>query len=140
MLKSNSKYTKEQIKKFIVDCWNDYEFKEELDEQPQDYPGICRAICEVVKREKLPNDPQRKRAYLIMYYHNNYYEMFEDWTRGLPAIIDCCYWLYYLINPRDVIKSWLQETEQEAAKYTEEQAAILITKLLYREIFRYNQN
>lgn len=138
MLKSNSKFTKEKIKEYILNCWEEYEFKDELEDIPQDFAGICKTICEIVKDEKLPKNPQNRRSYLIMYYHNNYYEMFENWTRGLPALLDCCYWLYYLLDPREVIKQWLQETEEEAAKYTEEQAAILITKLLYREIFRFN--
>ena len=133
MLKSNSKYTKEKIKEYIKDSFNLGEY-EDIPETTT-HAERCKFILKHFISEKLSNDPSR-RAYLLRgWYKNSYFEAFKDWLQGLPSILDAGY--YYNIEAKPIIKEWLQETDQEAEKYTEQEAEELITRLLYREIFRY---
>lgn len=117
MLKTNSKQAKENIQRYIIehfDC-SGYDV-----EEPTTYQEMCQMIYDTMKKEK---------------FHNksiNEFEIFKDWCQGLPSILDTCY--YYNRSALEDLKIILEETEDEANKYTEEQAEERLTYLLYREI------
>ena len=66
--------------------------------------------------------------------HTNYQECFVDWCGGLPGIFDTCY--YYNRSAVDDLGNILEETETEKAKYTESQAELMLSRLIYREIVK----
>lgn len=72
------------------------------------------------------------------YVHPNnrkpYQEQFVDWCAGLPSALDTCYWYN-----RSAIKDLgdiLEETEEERARFTDSQAEVMLSKLIYREIIK----
>lgn len=60
------------------------------------------------------------------------FEMFRDWAQGLPTAFNTLY--YYNVSAVDLLADWLNETDSEKARFTEEQAEERITALLFREL------
>lgn len=58
--------------------------------------------------------------------------MFRDWAQGLPTAFNTLY--YYNVSAVDLLADWLNETDSEKARFTEEQAEERITALLFREL------
>lgn len=132
MKKSNSKYTKEKIKKWILSAVS-FEGRPE-EGKDLNYEEIRKKIryyCEIEKIGGRSDAPER----LKKYYNDSCFLMFEDWAQGLPSLLDTAEY-YYSGSACKLLADWLQETPQEAAKYSEMQAEDKITRLLYREIFR----
>lgn len=125
MLKTNSKKARENIKTYIV---NNFTPEDHTDNPPQEFPEIARFILDTFKSEKyhLPQD--------FRYYHHNEGAAFADWCAGLAGVLDTCY--YYNRSAVDDLAAILEETEEEKARYTEEQAECLLTSLIYRELNR----
>lgn len=119
MLKTNSKQAKENIKKYIMEHFEPYDTDEELMED-KPFNEVCKYILNTVNTEKRYNRSSSE------------YETFKDWCQGLPHVLDTCY--YYNRSAVKDLMIILEETEEEAEKYTESQAEELLTKLLYREI------
>lgn len=59
-------------------------------------------------------------------------QRFEVWAKGLPSVFDTCY--YYNRSAVDDLGAILNETDEEKNQYSEEQAAKLLTALIYREL------
>ena len=59
---------------------------------------------------------------------------FEDWAQGLALGGMFCY--YYNVSAVDTLAGILEETPEQAGKYTEEQAEKLLTYLIFREAER----
>ena len=119
MLKTNSKQAKENIKKYIMEHFEPYEEHEKLMED-KPFNEVCKYILDTMNTEKRYNRSSTE------------YETFKDWSQGLPHILDTCY--YYNRSAVKDLMVILEETEEDAEKYTESQAEELLTKLLYREI------
>lgn len=66
------------------------------------------------------------------YYRNNEFAAFADWCAGLPGVLNTCY--YYNRSAVDDLGAILEETSEEKARYTEEQAEKTLTTLIYREL------
>lgn len=132
MVKSNSKYTKEKIKKWILSAVS-FEGRPE-ENTILNYEEIKQKIQHYCKIEKIGGGSDAP-ARLKKYFNDNYFLMFEDWAQGLPSLLDTAAY-YYSGSACELLADWLQETPQEAAKYSEMQAEDKITRLLYREIFR----
>ena len=60
------------------------------------------------------------------------FEAFKNWCQGLPSALDTCY--YYNRSAVKDLSAILEQSEAEAARYTEEKAEQMLTWLLYREI------
>lgn len=54
------------------------------------------------------------------YYRHNEYVAFADWCAGLAGVLDTRY--YYNRSAVDNLGAILEETDEEKAKYTEDQA------------------
>lgn len=116
MLKTNSKKARENIRAYIVDCYNPENY-----DLPacNDFPTIAQNILRILREEKRgPVTP----------------DLFEDWAAGLPSVLDTCY--YYNRSAVDDLGAILEETEEEKSRYTEQQAESLLTRLIYREIIK----
>lgn len=58
---------------------------------------------------------------------------FIQWAEGLPLDGLFCY--YYNRSAVDDVKAILEETDTEAARYTEAEAEELLSRLIYREVY-----
>ena len=59
-------------------------------------------------------------------------EIFKDWAQGLALGGLFCY--YYNRSAKDDLGAILEESEAEKAKYTEQEAEEMLTRLIYREL------
>lgn len=125
MLKTNSKKAHENVRDYIIERFTPEGY---TDNPPQEFPEIARFILAAFRSEKyhLPQD--------LYYYRNNEFAAFADWCAGLPSVLDTCY--YYNRSAVDDLGAVLEETEEEKARYTEEQAESTLTLLIYRELTR----
>ncbi|MBO5969190.1 MAG: hypothetical protein J6S14_11915 [Clostridia bacterium] len=63
----------------------------------------------------------------------NMFQVFKDWAQGLAMGNLFCY--YYNRPAHDDLARLLDETPEQSAKYTEDQAADCLTRLIFREIW-----
>lgn len=61
-----------------------------------------------------------------------YYAVFQEWASGLAMGGLFCY--YYNRSAIDDLSGILEETAEEAARFTEAQAEETLTRLIYREL------
>ena len=129
MLKSNSKKAKENIRRYILNNY-DYEPYRGYTEtaEPQTFAEVAAFILDTFRIEKYSRPQDYK------YYHYNEFAAFADWAAGLPSALDCCY--YYNRSAVDDLAEILEETDEEKAKYTEQQAEERLTSLIYRELIK----
>ena len=123
MLRTNSKKAAENIRVYIMGNFTPEGY---TDNPPQEFPKIAAFILDIFRSEKyhLPED--------CRYYHGCELSAFRDWCSGLPSVFDTCY--FYNRSAVDDLGAILEETEQEKARYTEQQAEQLLTSLIYREL------
>lgn len=121
MLKTNSKKVRETVKNYIIESFHSSDFESWHETEITDYKTICNCILSAFWLEKVQLDKRRMSEKAL----------FFEWCQGLPNVLDCD---YYLASAKDLLAEWLEETEEEKEKYTEEQAENLITTLLYREL------
>ena len=120
MLKTNSKQAKENIKKYIMEHFDYSNYETDGKSAPTEYKDICKCIYDTMNKEK----------FYAREVSN--YETFKSWCQGLPSLLDTCY--YYNRSALEDLRVILEETEEEANKFTESQAEERLTYLLYREI------
>lgn len=125
MLRTNSKKATENIRVYIMGNFTPEGY---TDNPPQEFPKIAAFILDIFRSEKyhLPEDRR--------YYHGCELSAFRDWCAGLPSVFDTCY--FYNRSAVDDLGAILEETEQEKARYTEQQAEQLLTDLIYRELLK----
>lgn len=123
MLKTNSKQAAENIRAYIVDNFTPENY---TDNPPQEWPEIAAFILAAFRSEKYWC-PQ-----YVRYYHGSEQAAFADWCAGLPSVLDTLY--FYNRSAVDDLGAILEETEQEKARYMEQQAEQLLTSLIYREL------
>lgn len=125
MLKSNSKKAAENIRAYIVDGFTPDGY---TDNPPQEFPEIAAFILATFRSEKYWCLQD------VRYYHGCERLAFRDWCAGLAGVLDTCY--FYNRSAVDDLGAILEETEQEKARYTEQQAEQLLTDLIYRELLK----
>ena len=120
MLKTNSKKAIENIRAYVVDNFT----PDNYDLEPSnDFATVAKIIYNCFIEEKSGiNDWSRVAEGVI----------FEDWCAGLPSIFNTCY--YYNRSAVDDLGVILEETEAEKARFTEDDAAKLLSSLIFREI------
>lgn len=141
MLRTNNKEVKKKVDQWLIDSYN-YCRKNngfDLKELPEDPKAAAKAAAQAfskifyedkIKYNSCANDWQ----FVRLYYNGSIYEAFKDWSQGLPSSLNCDYWLYGEYKAKDVLKDWLKETDEEANRYSLEEAAELMTRLLYNRI------
>lgn len=124
-LRSNSKKAVNNIHAYIISNYDpsNYDLPVETD-----FPKIAKQILQTWYDEV----GNYKR------HNESFQESFISWCAGLPSILDTCY--YYNRSAVDDLGSILEETEAEKAKYDEQQAEEMLSKLIYREIAKAVQN
>ena len=122
MLKTNSKKTRENIRAYIADNFTPENY---TNTPPETFQEISTFILHCFRSEKYhtPED--------LRYYHSERIA-FLDWCSGLPSVLDTCY--FYNRSAVDDLGEILEETDEQKARYTEEQAENLLTLLIYNEL------
>ena len=133
MLRTNSKKAAENIRNYIME---DIEYLQEraeyrgmeLDENNVDQ--VLAFAWSIFKEEK--------SGEINRYRFINEYQVFKDWASGLALGNLFCY--YYNRSAVEDLGNILEESAAEKAKYKEEDAEELLTRLIYREMTRaYNK-
>lgn len=132
MLRTTNKKVKATIKNYInesVANWADdsldYLTIDEFEEL-KTYEGQCNLIIDKFLNEMVKNNKNAK------YY--SYYDLFVEWCEGQPSVLEAG---YYLHSAKSLLADWLEETPEEASRYTELEAENRITQLLWREITKH---
>ena len=110
----------ENIRAYIMDNFTPENY---TDTPPKDFPEVAAFILAVFRKEKMSD---------FRYHNCNEFAAFEDWCQGLPSVLDTCY--YYNRSAADDLGRILEETEEEKARFTEEEAERRLTWLIYREL------
>ena len=133
MLRTNSKKAAENIRNYIME---DFEYLQEradyrnmkLDKNNVDQ--VLALAWSIFKEEK--------SGEINRYRFINEYQVFKDWASGLALGNLFCY--YYNRSAVEDLGNILEESAAEKAKYKEEDAEELLTRLIYREMTRaYNK-
>ena len=140
MLRTNSKQARENIRAYIVVHFDGTNYAPDFDyiEQAQQdnaaglrnvdiFSMVAHAIASTFYEEKCHLDNRYQAGRISRY------DLFEDWCSGLPSILDTCY--YYNRSAVNDLGEILQESDEEKAKYSEQQAEKRLTQLIYREIY-----
>ena len=122
MLRTNSKKANENIRAYIMDNFTPENY---TDNPPKDFPGVAAFILGVFRTE-------RKHILNYDYYRAIEFAAFIDWCKGLPAVLDTCY--YYNRSAVDDLGRILEETAEEKARFSEPEAERRLTWLIYREL------
>lgn len=121
MLKTNSKKAVGNIRNYIMEIYND---EDQDTKQNAPFAEIAKTVYNAFIEQKWSFEKRR--------YNANQQNAFEDWAQGLPSILDTCY--YYNRPAKTDLQAILEQTDQEANKYSESQAQKMLTYLVYREI------
>lgn len=122
MLKTNSKQARQNVQAYIMQGFTGENYSIE---PPETFKDTAAVIMKIFNSEK-----PAEGAYNRM----NEQERFTDWAQGLPSILDTCY--YYNRSAVDDLGAILEETAEEKARYSEQNAEQLLTALIYRELVR----
>lgn len=125
MIKSNSKKAIENIRNYVMNGFDGSNYDIET---PDNFKEVAKIVFEIFNEEK---------PAVGSYARMSEQARFTDWAQGLPNIIDCCY--YYNRSAVKDLAAILEETEAEAARYTEYEAAAQLTWLIYRELAKANR-
>ena len=123
-LRTNSKKAMENLYNYIRDYSEDYLEENYNLEKLDSKKALYTAIYEIFKSEMRPECPYYRR------YPEQ--EVFKQWAQGLAMGGLFCY--YYNREAVKDLAGILEETEEEANKFSEERAEELLTYLIYREI------
>ena len=123
MLKTNTKKARQNLQAYIVENFHGENYEIET---PATFEETALVIYETFKKEKYHSNSWEK-AHRIPEQ-----ESFVEWCSGLPSILDTCY--YYNRSAVDDLGEILEETEEEKARFTEDKAENLLTRLIYNEI------
>ena len=124
MLKTNAKKVREKVQAYIMADVINYVNENDL-KQPANFKECAVLVLDIFKCEKIKHD---KRKLLP-------YDYFVEWLQG-----GALYWLgdYYVdVSAVELVGGWLEQTEQERAKYSESDAEKLATYLIWRELTKF---
>lgn len=126
MLKTNSKKAVQNIRDYIMDNFNFENFKKIGLKEPTTWEEISAFIwdCFVIEKGK-------------EFYRSGFQNAFIDWCQGLPSVLDTCY--YYNRSAIDDLGAILEETPEEKERFTQSAAEEMLTKLIFKELFKKNR-
>lgn len=122
MIRTNSRQARENVQAYIMQHFYGCNYDIET---PETFNQTAAIIMDVFRSEK-PAEGGYSRM--------SEQERFTEWAAGLPSILDTCY--YYNRSAVDDLGEILEETEQEKARFTEQDAENRLTYLIYRELVR----
>jgi hypothetical protein len=125
MLKTNSKQARENIRQYIIEGFTPENY---TDEKIEGFENVSNYILDTFRSEKYSTKEDYR------YYGNCEFDAFEDWCRGLPSLLDTCY--YYNRSAVEDLGNILEETDEEKKRFTEDKAEWCLTYLIYGELKR----
>jgi len=125
-LKTNSKRAIENVRAYILDNFNP-EYAENPDVNAEDFNAVAAAVYADFFRV-IKND------YRYIRHNMSMQDLFADWASGLPGILDTCY--YYNRSALKDVQNILEQSDAEAALFSETDAESLLSALIYREIVK----
>lgn len=133
MLKTNSKKARENVDNYIMSIAEGIEENSKyylcFDYDTTNINDVCKCIWyQYFIPEYVQYNKQFEAGRISLF------ELFEEWGRGLPCEGLFDYYNYYNPDPVEIVAAILEETPEEAAKYTDDQAAELLTKMIYNRI------
>lgn len=124
MLKTNSKQVKEAIRKYLQEGFENSGCN--LDEGIYNgltLPEMARKFLDIMEKE-----------YPKFYGGNFYsYAAIADYLQGLPSSISV---RFYYNEERNLLKEWLQETDEESNRFEDDKMNRLYWFLISREIIK----
>lgn len=120
MLRSNSKKALDNIRAYILENTDTTNYEDI--EQPKTFKEASEIIINCFWNEYM-------KGYNLQ---RNHQQCFIDWLSGLPSVFDSCY--YYNRSAVDDLGAILEETEEEKARFTDDQACEMLSGLIYREV------
>lgn len=124
-MKSTRKEVKDRIHSYIESRFDPTNYGRKQEEFTT-FHDIAVYIFETFSDEYRLKDPQTLR------YYRTQENAFISWLQGLPSVLDPEY--YYKGSAVDLVGNWMQETEEERNRFTEDQAEYYASRLIYREI------
>lgn len=125
MLKTNSKQVRQNVRAYILSHFEPYP-EDAGGINTDDFSDVAMYICNTLYEEyRLFERVQMRRFKTVQ-------NAFVEWCRGLPTILDTCY--YYNRSAVDDLGDILDETPEERSRFSEEQAEDLLSRLMYLEL------
>ena len=124
-MKSTRKEVKERIHIYIESRFDPTNYGRKQEDFTT-FHDIAVFVFETFAAEYRLSDPNTLR------YYRTQENAFISWLQGLPSVLDPHY--YYKGSAVDLVGNWLQESEEERKRFTEEQAEYYASRLIYREI------
>lgn len=115
-----TKKANENIRAYIMDNFTPENYTVN---PPKDFPRVAAFILDVFRKEKMSD---------FRYHDCNEFAAFTDWCQGLPSVLNTCY--YYNRSAVDDLGAILEETAEEKARFSEQEAERRLTWLIYREL------
>lgn len=134
MVKTNSKKAIDNIWSYLegfIDAINDEKIAYQPEKnylQPGNRRDLARVIYESYEIEKKRGDCQYKAGRI------SDAALFEEWASGLAMCGMFDFWYY--CTAVKILGDILEETETETSRFTEDQAAEMLTHLIYREVIK----
>lgn len=122
MLRTNSKKANENILAYIMGNFTPGNY---TNDPPKDFPEVAAFILGVFRTEQ-------KHILNGDYYRPIEFAAFTDWCKGLPSVLNTCY--YYNRSAVEDLGAILEETAEEKARFSEPEAERRLTWLIYREL------
>lgn len=127
MLRTNSKAVKEKVRAYIlesIDFSNYVGYEGYPENEPESVDGKI-LLCRDIFRDEYVNTYNLRR-------YGNEFNCFEEWLKGLPSAMTIAFsWA----DSREILRGWLEQTEQESEKYSDNQVWELYLHLIAREFF-----
>lgn len=118
MLRTTKKEVKEKIRAYILDR---LEFCDHTDDEPETDGGKV-LLCRDIFRSEYSNQIRRMGEY----------NAFKEWLSGVPGVLTVDFSYY---DVRHILESWLDETEEESARFDDVQVWEQFLHLVTREFF-----
>lgn len=138
MLKANSKKALANLWAYIrettEDHFKDCEYWADVDKKPFEFDfnsntGLANFIWDYEFMTQYGHEVER--VYRGIYKTRTLYNVFFDWSQGLPCggLFD-----YHLHTAKNIVAEILEETKEETGRFTEEQAADFLTTLIFNQV------
>ena len=120
MLKSNCKVVRERVQQYIMDHFDPDGYDEWKDAPKETFEQVAKIIVATCRQEKF--NAREQNDYVMLY----------DWFCGLPSILNTPY--LYNESAKVLLQGWLEETEEEASRFSESETENKINYLIAREL------
>ena len=125
MLKTNSKKARANVRTYIVDHFEGANY----DIGPlKTFEETAQVIKDIFEKEKYYSNEY------IVSHHIPKETIFVEWCAGLPSILDTGY--YCNRSAVEDLGKILEQTKLEASKYSESSAENMLSRLIYKEIYK----